>query len=330
MAGMNDVRGGAPIEVGESGQTGTATGPVLFFQVFVDGAAINPLLVLPVASCQTLRLPLNMVHNGKAPLAGPYDEAKFVELVLFAAELLTEGEGRSGAIKLNKLLYFAEFAHIRTTGRSITGVELSKAAPRTRPPAPALGASAPDRQRAGPARSGQHRFRLSARCAHPARRTRSVSVRPVRVGHDPGRRRRDQHAVFGRVSELSHHEPGWCLADEGETIPAATALLDPEAELPERDAAHRGCSSSGAGPPPRGTVLLVEVSDELYAKAITDWDVDGRVTYEQFCAGHSQPPCSNVSAESNGSDRCGPVHRCSTSTFHRPDPFPPSCSTPSN
>ncbi len=34
-------------EVGLSGQTGNATGPVLHFQVLADGNPIDPLLVLP-------------------------------------------------------------------------------------------------------------------------------------------------------------------------------------------------------------------------------------------------------------------------------------------
>lgn len=51
-----------------------------------------------------------------------YDEAKFTEMLLYVADKL--GDDRAGgATKLNKILYFAEFAHVRRHGRPISGAD---------------------------------------------------------------------------------------------------------------------------------------------------------------------------------------------------------------
>jgi hypothetical protein len=47
-----------------------------------------------------------------------YDERKFRELLVLVAGRLSDDEA-GGATKLNKVLYFADFAHVRRTGRSI-------------------------------------------------------------------------------------------------------------------------------------------------------------------------------------------------------------------
>jgi hypothetical protein len=53
------------------------------------------------------------------------DEAKFTELVLYVADRL--GPDRAGgATKLNKVLFFADHAHVRRTGSPITGAEYQK------------------------------------------------------------------------------------------------------------------------------------------------------------------------------------------------------------
>jgi hypothetical protein len=49
-----------------------------------------------------------------------YDGAKFKELVLYLAEQSTEDDG-FGMVKLNKLLYLADFEAYRLLGRPITG-----------------------------------------------------------------------------------------------------------------------------------------------------------------------------------------------------------------
>ena len=56
-----------------------------------------------------------------------YDEAKFTELLLHVADRL-RNDRAGGATKLNKVLYFADFAHVRRHGRPISGAEYQKLA----------------------------------------------------------------------------------------------------------------------------------------------------------------------------------------------------------
>jgi len=53
------------------------------------------------------------------------DEARFTELLLHVAELL-RGERAGGATKLNKVLFFVEFTHLRRHGAAISGCEFQK------------------------------------------------------------------------------------------------------------------------------------------------------------------------------------------------------------
>jgi hypothetical protein len=53
------------------------------------------------------------------------DEDKLGELLLLVAEEL-EDDRFGGATKVNKVLFFAEFAHMRLTGRPITGAPYQK------------------------------------------------------------------------------------------------------------------------------------------------------------------------------------------------------------
>ena len=54
-----------------------------------------------------------------------YDEHKFTELVLHVAARLQDDHS-GGATKLNKVLFFADFAHVRRTGAPITGAAYQK------------------------------------------------------------------------------------------------------------------------------------------------------------------------------------------------------------
>ena len=94
---------------------------------------------------------LRAAPTGFPRMGGTYDESKFAEMLVLAAELLAS-DHRGGATKLNKLLYFADFAdfaHVRTHGRPIFRGRLPEA--RARPRAAAAGA--------GP--SSAHRRRLT-------------------------------------------------------------------------------------------------------------------------------------------------------------------------
>ena len=54
-----------------------------------------------------------------------YDEDKFVEMVLHVAGQLQD-DGAGSAKKLNKVLFFAEFAHLRHHHQVISGCEFQK------------------------------------------------------------------------------------------------------------------------------------------------------------------------------------------------------------
>jgi hypothetical protein len=54
-----------------------------------------------------------------------YNERKFAELVLYVTRGL-RNDRAGGATKLNKALYFSEFAHMRARGRPITGAEYQR------------------------------------------------------------------------------------------------------------------------------------------------------------------------------------------------------------
>lgn len=152
-----------------------------------------------------------------------YDESKFTELVVYAAARL-RGDRAGGATKLNKVLYFADFAHMRRTGRPITGAEYQK-----------LG-HGPAPRRLVPVRRGL------------VERGEAEIVREDFLGYEQHRllpRREPDLSVFSddelqtidkvladlehltakQVSDLSHEEPGWQLSDDGQTIAYETALI---------------------------------------------------------------------------------------------------------
>jgi hypothetical protein len=54
-----------------------------------------------------------------------YDERKFTELMLYVADRL-QPDRAGGATRLNKVMFFADFAHVRRTGRPITGATYQK------------------------------------------------------------------------------------------------------------------------------------------------------------------------------------------------------------
>lgn len=164
------------------------------------------------------------------------NESKLAELVLYVAERL-RGDPKGGATKINKVLFFAEFAHMRLHGVPITGVEYQKL---EQGPAP---------RRLLPVRDGL----VSEGAAE--------LVRDRYLGYPLDRlvpRRKANLALFGpeelkqvdqaiealwsktaaEVSELSHHEMGWQLVSVGETIPYEAAFLASHFEVTESMRQH--------------------------------------------------------------------------------------------
>jgi hypothetical protein len=155
-----------------------------------------------------------------------YDEAKLRELVLYTAARLRDDRA-GGATKLNKVLYFAEFAHMRRTGVPITGADYQKlpqgpAPRRLRPIRDAL-VAAGDAEIVSESFLGYEQHRLvPSRVADTSLFTTGELATVDEVVEDL----RDLTAK--QVSDLSHAEPGWQLVDDGETIPFAAAFIAPE------------------------------------------------------------------------------------------------------
>ena len=152
-----------------------------------------------------------------------YDEAKFTELLLYVAERLA-GDRAGGATKLNKVLFFADFAHVRRHGTPITGAEYQKL---PQGPAP---------RRLKPVRDGL----VASRAAKVAReeflgyelhrlvplRSADLSVLTEDELETIDRVLADLEGLNARqVSDLSHEEAGWRLVDEGDVIPYEAALV---------------------------------------------------------------------------------------------------------
>lgn len=152
-----------------------------------------------------------------------YDERKFAELVLYAASRLAD-DPAGGAVKLNKVLFFSEFAHMRRHGRPITGVEYQKLRW-----GPAPRRLVPVRERLiadGIAQMVEETYNGLPQQRLLPRRSPDLSLFTA-----------DELAVVDSVvaelygttatdaSEMSHAEVGWQMVEEHDTIPYEAAFL---------------------------------------------------------------------------------------------------------
>lgn len=152
-----------------------------------------------------------------------YDEAKFTEMLLYVAQRL-EHDHAGGATKLNKVLFFADFAHVRRFGRPISGASYQKL-----PNGPAPRRLKPLRQQL--IDTGQVKIEKEDFLGYEVHRLVPLRQPDLSVfsrseidtiDHVLG----NLAGLNGRqVSELSHEEPGWQLVAEGETIPYEAALV---------------------------------------------------------------------------------------------------------
>ena len=152
-----------------------------------------------------------------------YDERKFSEMLLYVAEQL-RGDRTGGATKLNKVLFFADFAHVRRTGTAISGAEYQKLphgpAPRRLKPVRDSLVARGDAQVVREEFLGYEVHRLVPQ--RPA----DVSVFSAAERETIERVLADLEGLNARqVSELSHEEAGWRLVGEGEIIPYEAALV---------------------------------------------------------------------------------------------------------
>ena len=164
------------------------------------------------------------------------DEDKLAELMLYIAdELLDDAPG--GATKINKVLFFAEFSHIRAHGVPITGVAYQKL---ENGPAPRRLVPVRDRL----IDQGAAHLRVDDYFGRPLHRL--VPMRPPNMSKFSLDELRivDQvvRALWGKtaseISEMSHEEMGWKMVDDGEDIPLASAFLAKRAVLTDKIRRH--------------------------------------------------------------------------------------------
>lgn len=152
-----------------------------------------------------------------------YDEAKLTEMVLYVADRLRDDRA-GGATKLNKVLYFAEFAHLRQHRRPITGAEYQKVehgpAPRRLRPLRRRLVDAGDAEMVRDDFLGYEMHRLvPRRPADTSMFSRDELATIDKVIADL------EHLTARQVSDLSHEEPWWPLYDEGDTVPFHAAFM---------------------------------------------------------------------------------------------------------
>lgn len=167
-----------------------------------------------------------------------YSERKFAELVLYVAERL-RNDRAGGATKLNKVIFFVEFTHLRRHQAVISGCEFQKLAhgpaPRQLLPVRRRMIETGDAELVTEDFLGRPQHRLVPR--RPA--DRSVFTAAELASIDDVL---DQLAGMTgtQVSDLAHQEPGWRLTEVGETIPYSTAFLDfPQIATPASDRLSR-------------------------------------------------------------------------------------------
>ena len=155
------------------------------------------------------------------------NESKLAEMILYVCQKCAD-DPCFGAIKLNKILYFADFYHYGNFGTPITGVEYQKL-----PHGPAPRRLVPVRDRLIEERAlGIQPVALVS----GATQKRPVNLRQANLKMFSG----DEIATIDEIidvlrnlnsaqaSELSHQMVGWLAVDEGATIPYSTVFLSNE------------------------------------------------------------------------------------------------------
>lgn len=151
------------------------------------------------------------------------DEDKLRELVIHIARQ-SEGDIFFGAVKLTKLLFFADFLAYRAYGRPITGSEYQKLE------------HGPTPLQLKPLLSQMEERKLIA--VRPTElggytQQRTLALREPDLGRFSAKEialvddliRRFWNKSASEMSDLSHRFTGWRLAKRGETIPYSVALI---------------------------------------------------------------------------------------------------------
>jgi hypothetical protein len=153
----------------------------------------------------------------------PAEDEKFCELILYIAEQCQD-DPNFGAVKLNKELFYSDFAAFQALGKSISGQPYMKL---DHGPAPKYMMAILEGMRA----RGDIATQRRARFGHE--QTRTVPLRPANRNMFTGaeialvdeivRTLRDHNAT--EVSELSHQFHGWKVARLKEEIPYTVSLV---------------------------------------------------------------------------------------------------------
>ena len=157
-----------------------------------------------------------------APRIKP-DDGKFRELILLIARE-SEGDPRFGSIKLNKLLFYADFVAYQHLGKPITGQEYFAL-----PQGPAPRYMVPIREKM----EADGDIAIRQRETWTDVQDRTFALREPDLKKFTAEEVDLVHAIIhgcrglsGKyLSELTHRFAGWKLANEKETIPYSVALI---------------------------------------------------------------------------------------------------------
>lgn len=155
-----------------------------------------------------------------------YGEAKLTELIVYTADRL-RGDRSGGATKLNKVLFFADFSHVRKYGRPITGAEYQKLAygpaPRRLMPIRRALVAAGEATLEAEDFLGRSQHRLIPNRSADLRLFDGDELATIDAVLD------DLAGLSGtQVSNLSHEEPAWRHTPPEATIPYELAFVPKE------------------------------------------------------------------------------------------------------
>lgn len=173
-----------------------------------------------------------------------FDQRKFAELVIYIARK-SEDDPRFGAVKLNKILYYADFNAYRRLGRSITGAEYRKL---NEGPAPREMLSVRE------AMLDAQSIKIELRRYFNGVQQRVIALKDPDISLFLAEEIEIvDETIFAlwdmsarQVSDLSHTEIGWKVARPGETIPYQTAWLSSDPIPQEAEEYWREVTGSDA------------------------------------------------------------------------------------
>lgn len=152
-----------------------------------------------------------------------YDEGKFAEALLYVAGKLAD-DPAGGAVKINKALFNADFAHMRAFGQPITGADYQKL-----PHGPAPRRLVPVRAALIEAGAAEMREELylgfTVKRLVPTREADVTCLSPTELRMLDQAVEVERRRSGSESSAASHREPGWQMVDENEAIPYETAFL---------------------------------------------------------------------------------------------------------